>query len=764
MKKNKLQFCCKGIPAAKVCLSVILSWALMNACVSSRLLDENEYLYAGAKVKVHADKSVSGKSKVEGMLKEETYPLPNRRILGLPYKLWIYSVFASKKKKDNNYISTNYGERPVLLTDVPVDEVSQSLHTVLKANGFLDSRVKPEIIKTRFGKQQRKVLYNCYVEAPYIYRNITVDIPDSMISHLIDSVKEETMLHPNDRYNLPKLIDERERIDELLKTHGFFYFSPEYLIFKADSMRKTRQIDLSLQLKPDVDPKNLQQWFVNEVFVLDNSVRDSLTINDTVKYKGVTFLTGKLLKPKYFRHFILFTEGGLLTSDNYTITNKNLSKLAVFRYANMDAIPDTNSNSGNTVDINIDLTPNSLHNFRASAELVSKSNDFAGPGVELAYTNRNLFGGGEQLIVKTNGSAEAWLTKSGGDVVGNFNYEIGASAELRFPRFLLLKPSLISSRFIPDNIIRLESQYINQMQFYRMSFFRMLYGYRWAETVTRSHELNLIDITYQHMLKSTDEFNSLINVNPLLKQSFSDQFIVGTNYTYRYAIPDDDPRPVKTAFTGSLDLSGNFLYGIQSLAGKKGTQEEPLKFLGTTYAQYVKTTLDYRVYLDVSRKNRLATRIGAGLGLPVGNSGILPGIKQYYLGGANSIRAFKFRSVGPGAFAEEDNTTLINHSGEIMLLGNIENRYRFAKSFEWALFLDAGNIWLVKDDPLRTGAKFNSETFLKQIAIGWGTGLRYINQYFIIRIDVGFPLRSPNLVKKASDMDTVWNFAIGYPF
>jgi outer membrane protein assembly factor BamA len=730
------------------------------------LLDENEYLYAGAKVKVHADKSVSGKSIVEGMLKDETYPMPNRRIFGLPYKLWISSVFASKKKKDKNFISTTYGERPVLLTDVPVEEVSQSLHTVLKANGFLDSRVKHEIIKTRLGKKQRKVLYHCYVEAPYLLRNITVDIDDSLIKHLIDSVNEETMLHPNDRYNLNKLIDERERIDELLKTHGFYYFSPEYLIFKADSMRNTRQIDLSLQLKPGIDPKNHQQWFVNEIFVLDNSVKDSLTISDTVKYKGITFLTGKLLKPKYFRHFILFTEGGLLASDNYSITNKNLSKLAVFRYANMDAIPDTTSksNSRNTVDINIDLTPNSLHNFRASAELVSKSNDFAGPGVELAYTNRNLFGGGEQLIVKTNGSAEAWLSKSGKDVVGNFNYELGASAELRFPRFLLLKPSVISSRFIPDNIIRLESQYINQMQFYRMSFFRMLYGYRWAETVTRNHELNLIDITYQHMLKSTNVFDSLINVNPLLEQSFSDQFIVGTNYTYRYAIPDDDPRPVKTAFTGSLDLSGNLLYGIQSLAGKKGTSEEPLKFIGTTYAQYVKTTLDYRIYMDVSRKNRLATRLSAGLGLPVGNSGTLPGIKQYYLGGANSLRAFKFRSVGPGAFADSLNTVLINHSGEIMLLGNLENRYKFARSFEWAVFLDAGNIWLVKDDPLRTGARFNSRTFLKQIAIGWGTGLRYINQYFIIRIDVGFPLRSPNLVQKASDMKSVWNFAIGYPF
>lgn len=735
---------------------------LLSSCVSSKILKEDEYLYAGAKIKVHADKSVSGTSKLEGMLKDETYPIPNRRILGLPYKLWIYSIF-SKGEKDDNFLGTTYGERPVLLSDVAEEEVAQSLVTVLKANGFLDSRVKPEIVKTKFGKQQRKILYNCFVDPPYNLGNINVDIDDSLIVHLIDSVKEKSLLHTGDRYNLVKLKQERERIDVMLKSNGFFYFSPEFLIFHADSNQQTRQVDLSLDIKDGTYIKNMQPWYVNEVMVYDNSVKDSLTMDDTVKYKGVTFLTGKLLKPKYFRHFILFRDSGLLTTDNYSITNRNLSALSVFKYTNIDAIPDTNFR--NRVNVNIDLTPNSLNNFKASADLVSKSNDFAGPVAELVYTNRNLLGGGEQLTVRTYGSIEAWLSKSDDKVIGDFNYELGASAELKFPRFLIINPRVISSRFIPNNHIRLESRYINQMQYYQMSFFRMLYGYRWAESVFRNHELNLVDITYQHKLRSTILFDSIENKNPLLKQSFADQFIVGTNYTYRYEVPDNDPRKFRTAFTGAVDLSGNLLYGIQNLFGKKNTEDEPLKFLGTTYAQYVKTTVDYRMYWDVTRKNRIATRFSAGLGLPVGNSGILPGIKQYYLGGANSIRAYLFRSVGPGAYADSSKEArLINHSGEIMLLGNLENRFRIAKSFEWALFLDAGNIWLVKEDTLRTGAKFESGKFLKQLAVGWGTGLRYLNQYFIIRIDVGFPLHSPNQIQKASDMDTVWNFAIGYPF
>lgn len=736
---------------------------MSGSCIGTRLLQEDQYLFAGSKIKIHADEAVSGKSKLEGLLRDETYPLPNRRVLGLPYKLWIYSVFSKKNKKSNSFIANTYGERPVLLSDVPVDEVSGSLHTVLKANGYLDSRVSSEVIKTRFGKKQRKVLYHCYVEPAYHLRNISVDIPDSMIVFLIDSVSDKTLLHPGNQYNLVKLNQERERIDAVLKNKGYYFFSPDFLYYLADSAVGNRQIDLTMIIKQDVDAKNLQPWYIDNVTVLDNSMRDSLTMNDTVNYRGVTFLTGKLLKPKLIRHFILFGKGKLLTTENYSITNRNLASLNAFKYTNLKAVVD--SGFEDRVDINIELTPNSRNNFRASADLISKSNDFAGPAVELGYTNRNLLGGGEELTIKTMGNIEAWLQKTDQQVVGNKNFELGASAELKFPRFLFFDPALISSRFIPSNHIRIDTRYTNQMKFYRMSFVRLLYGYRWSETISRSHELNIIDVTYQHVLGQTFIFDSLVNRNPLLKQSYSDQFMVGTNYTYRYAVPDNDPRRFKTAFTAALDVSGNLLHGIQTLLGKKGTTEEPLTFLGTTYSQYVKTTVDYRMYLDVSRKNRIATRISAGVGLPVGNSGTLPGIKQYFLGGANSIRAFRFRSVGPGAYGDSSKiNVLINHSGEIMLLANIENRLKIAKSFEWALFLDAGNIWLVKDDPLRTGARFNRSTFLRQLAIGWGTGLRYLNQYFIIRIDAGFPLYSPNPIRKASDMNTVWNFAIGYPF
>ncbi|NJK95727.1 MAG: BamA/TamA family outer membrane protein [Bacteroidales bacterium] len=614
------------------------------------------------------------------------------------------------------------------------------------------------------GKQQRKVVYHCYVEPPYFIDKVEIDITDSTMLFYIDSLKNESLVKTGDQYNLEKLKEERVRIDKILKNKGYFYFSPDYLLFRGDTINKGRKMDLHLTIKSGIDKPVLKAWNVNNIKVIDNSVTDSITRMDAVKYKGVSFFTGNYFKPKHLRHLLLFDEGELLTTDNYRITNKNISSLAAFKYASLDVSRD--SSRPNFANVTVNLTPNELLNFKSEVNLVAKSNDFAGPGAEVSLTNRNLLGGGEQLIIKANSSIEAWLSKKDDQFLGNYNYELGASAELRFPRFLLLNPSLVSAKYVPNNSIMLESRFINQMQFYKMSFFRLLYGYHWAESAFRNHELNIIDITFQHLLNSTTKFNNMLAENSLLEQSFSDQFLIGTNYTYRYGVPDNDPRRFKTAFTGSLDVAGNLLYGIQRISGKKETEAEPLKFLGTAYAQYVKTTVDYRMYLDISRKDRLAARIGAGIGLPVGNSGALPGIKQYYLGGANNLRAFRFRSVGPGAYAKENasDEALINHSGEIMLLANLENRFKLSRMFEWALFLDAGNIWLASEDIERIGAEFNADTFLKQLAIGWGTGIRYLNPYFIIRVDVGFPLHSPKRISAASDKDAVFHFAIGYPF
>lgn len=733
-------------------------YLLLNGCVSSRLLKKNEYTYGGAKIKIESDTAIHKKGKLASMLKDQTYPLPNNKTLGLPIKLWIYSLFG------NSFIGNNYGERPVLLKDVPMEDVAASLHTVLKANGYLESRVETKVKKGGLFKYERKIEYTAYVHSPFFLRNITTNFPDSALSFIVDSIKDKSLIQSGDQYNLVRLKDERERIDKELKNKGYYYFSPNFLYYVADSSVGNRHIDLSLQIQEGVNPSNLRPWTIENVTVIDNQVADTASNDDVVHFKGSDFITSKKVKPKKIRHFILYQPGGLLTSDNYNLTNRNLSAIGAFLYVNTDAIPDTINNKTSVV---ITLTPHKRHNIKLDAEMVSKSNNFAGPNVSVSYINRNMFGGSEQFTFRINGGVEAWLSQRDTRMLGEFNYEFGSMSELRFPRFLFFNPSLFSGRYIPSNHIRADARFVNQAQYYKMWFANAGYGFRWTETSNKHHEFNLIDMTFQHTLQRTTQYDSMVNLNPLLKESYADQFMFGSNYTYQYTVPANDRRIIRTAFTGSLEGSGNLLYGIQKLFGMKKPEGEPRKFLGAIYSQYVRINTDFRVYVKLLPSNTLATRLSFGLGIPMGNSKTLPALKQFYLGGANTLRAFPFRSVGPGAYAAisgNNQFVLLNHTGELQLMGNIENRWKFAKRLELALFLDAGNIWLLKDDPLRENAQFKSNLFLKQLAVGWGYGLRYLNEFFIIRVDVGVPLYLPNTIEKISDKKAIFNFAIGYPF
>ncbi len=749
----------------KSTLLFLLILIIATSCVGSRVLKLDQSLYLGAEVKLHSDTTIEGKKKLAGQLNDQLYPLPNSTILGIPVKLMIYSRFGrnGKSKGLGRYIGDNYVEKPVIIADVPIDEVSGSVQTILKANGYLDATVEAEKKNLKFRKKSKKIIYHCYLHAPYHLKNITIAIADTDVSNLISLQSKKSLIHPGDQYNLVNLKEERERLNLIFKNNGYFYFSPDHLIYLADSSIGSRQINLTMTLRKGVDSTFFNPWFVNDVLLKDLSLGDSVS-GDTVNYKRVNFLTSKQFSPKLLKPLLLLNPGDLLTYDRYSITNKNISSLSAFKYTNIETIPD--SLHVNHLSVLISVTPNKRKHFSAEANMVSKSNHFAGPGIVLSQLNRNLFGGGEDFLIKISGNVEAWLSKDSSQTVGNFNYELRSSAELNVPRFWMIKRSIFSPRFIPYTHLKADARYINQMQFYRMSFFRLSYGYHWNETSSKHHELNLADVTFQHRLRSTHYFDSLVNINTLLQQSFADQFIVGTNYSYQYSLPRTDPRTLKTALAFSIETAGNIINAVEHLAGRRKTGDEPLHFLGAAYAQYIRTSIDYRVYLKLTRSDELALRINTGIGIPYGNSRTLPNIKQFFLGGANSLRAFRFRSIGPGAYAT-DNTgdaIFVNHTGDLQLQASIENRLKVSKHFELALFIDAGNIWLMSNDPLRPNGQFKKETFYKQLAVGWGYGVRYLNEFFIIRLDVGVPLYSPNPMEKVSVLKPILNFAFGYPF
>jgi hypothetical protein len=418
--------------------------------------------------------------------------------------------------------------------------------------------------------------------------------------------------------------------------------------------------------------------------------------------------------------------------------------------------------------VDINLLSGKSKTFQAEVDIVSKSTNFIGPAIVLSHTNHNLLHGGEQLTFKIGGSIEGWLKKNdAGETLGAYNYELNTTDELNIPRFLLINQALFPPRFIPYTNFTLQLRLVKQVQYYKMAVFRGSLGYRWNESNIRHHELNLADISFQHLFQTTIRFDSLIIKNSLLKRSFEDQFIIGSNYTYRYSLPQTDPRRIKTAFTGTIDVAGNTLHSIQKLLGiKTNPRDSTYHIFGTVYSQYAKLTLDFRSYFSVGRSDKIAIRALAGIGIPLGNSTILPNLKQYFVGGANSIRAFQPRTIGPGNYYPADSSrALLDQTGDIALQGNIEYRLHMSKILELALFFDAGNIWVARKDPERPGAQFNFNSFYNQLAEGWGFGIRYLNQYFIIRVDVGYPLKLPGAAARIGNWrKAVINLAIGYPF
>lgn len=730
-----------------------------SSCITNAVLNKGQQLYTGAIIKIYSDTTIEDKGKVKGKLKSNAYPLPNTKFAGLPVRMWVFQIMGEPKKRKGlkYYLKYQYGEPPVLLQSVPIEDVTKSMHDLLKANGFLDSKVTSNPKKTWPGTKKYKIVYNCFLKPPYHINEITNAINDTGIYRLSWLEPKKTLIHPGDRYSLDALKGERERINTIAKRNGYFYFSDQFILFKADSVTVPgKKINLTMQLKDGIDPINLNPWYVNSVLVREKRSNDSVP-EDTTVIRGVTFSSGKTFRPKVLRRFILFSKDELLTSINYNASVKNLSSITAFEFTNMDFGQNMDNN---TVDITIDMVPYKRNNLQAGVNMVTKTNDFAGPGAEVRYLNRNLLKGAEQFTVKVNAGIEGWITRDTVQTIGNYNYDLGTSVELNVPRLLLVNASLLSPWYVPYTNFTLEMKYINQMRFYRMSVFRASYGYRWSETEQKKHSLNLADISYQRISARTARFIALSKPGSLLASSFANQFMIGTNYSYQNMPADNDPRQFKIGFIGFIESAGHLIYALQRLTGTKKGTDSVYNFLGSPYSEYIKTSIDARFYYNISKGNKLATRIYAGIGIPMGNSGILPNFKQYFAGGSNSVRAFKPRTLGPGTYVPQ-NVEYPNQTGDIRLEYNIEDRIKLAKQLELALFLDVGNIWLARPDPDRPGSQFSFDNFFNQLAVGWGWGLRYLNQFFILRVDVGYPINVPNPV---IEKNSVLNLAIGYPF
>ncbi len=769
------------VSRARKIISLLLMAVLLSSCLSTRTLSGDEVLYAKGKVQVKTIGNVDDKGDVKNNLKD-ALPASNKKTFGLQLRLWAYSLIKNPKKDHGlwHWLKYKYGEKPVLLNSINEDQVSNVMINRLKNTGHFRAEMTTRIKHRWYNDKKAVVVFNASIKPAYMIKSLQYPKGPSVLDSLIRKSSDKSFIEPGKQYDLTLLEDERNRINDYLRNQGFFYFSPDMLLFRADTSAIPEKVMMQLTVKPGAPPSALIPYRINKVFIYPSysELTSDTLVHDTLKYEDYNIIgNSAYINPSLLARSVFLRKGDLYSYENHTLTLKMMSELGLFRFSNIRF--EQTPNTRGLLNTYIYLTPREKRYLRAEFGVENKSTDFTGPLLKTSLTNRNVFGGAENFSLNADLGIESQFSAIPSTYLGKFSYKANIHASYEVPGFLT--PFTFSShnyKYLPRTSADLGISFLKRIEYYSLNSVNADFGYKWKETEGKTHDLNLISLNYQHVVKSTPQFDTILLDNSLLARSYEDQFLFGANYNYIFSTQNQLRRRTLFYFNGNIDLGGNLLGLTQSLIeGRKPTVDSPLKILGTKYAQYTRFLADFRTHTKVLYTNTLATRLVIGVGIPYGNSDALPYIKQFFAGGSNSIRAFPARSIGPGNFNpnRESQAVFVDQTGDIRLEANLELRFPIAGSFKAAIFADAGNVWLYNYDPKRPGGQFSFNSFLRQSALGTGLGIRYVSSFLVIRLDAGYPLYIPYLQpaaerwvfntpsKNLQGFPTL-NFAIGYPF
>src|ERR1035437_1977398 len=627
----------------------ILVCLLIAACSGTRNLPKGDKLYTGAEIILESAEKIN-KKPIKTVAEAGVRPAPNKKILGMRPKLWMYNTAGENPKSKIKKWMKRIGEAPVLMRNVKPGVTSEIIDARLFNIGIFKSFTESKIVEK---KRTFKVIYKSHVHKPFVVKELTYAISDDSISRLIIADKGKSIIKPGEDYNLDKLKIERIRIDALLKNNGYFYFNPDYLLFKADTSNVNRNVSFKLTLKDTFPQKAITVYRINNVYINQNySLNESRTntSKDTVRYENVVFVgkeTQMKIKPKVIYESIYLREHEIFSRQNHVITLNRLMSMGNFKLVQVN-FSDTDTKSTGLLDVNILLTPLPKHTFTAGIDLVSKSNNFMGPRMNLSFLNRNTFKGAELLSLSLAGSFESQLSGSNKSL---FSYAWNPQVELTYPRFLLpfnLKKT--SSIYIPKTHFLLSYNYLKRVSYFDMRTFQFVFGYKWKENILKEHELNPIDVSYTPVGSRSAAFDPLVGRNPFLQKSYEEKFIAGGSYSFTYNEQVIPGKKVQSYVHLNSELAGNLFSLARVISGSKVSAENPATIAGSVYSQFAKLSIDYRVYYNFKDNNKLAIRLFAGVAKSYGNSSVLPYSKQFFSGGPNSIRAFHINSLGPGTY------------------------------------------------------------------------------------------------------------------
>lgn len=773
---NKFHIYCKYLLVSGMASTVV-------SCSNTRFLKEGQMLYTGAKVKIEND-TISKKEKkdLQTALEESLTPKPNSTFLGMRPKLYFYNI-AKEPKKDkgfNYWLKYKIGEKPVLLGDVDREFNKNIIENYSENKGYFNAKASYDTVSKN---KKAQVIYTLRPGSRYLIDGVKFQKDSTLVNQEIQGLTKRTFLKNGKPFDLDVIKAERERIDNGLKERGFYYFHPDNIIVQADStVSKNHKVELNVKLKDNTPDLATQQFGIDKVIVFPNyNIQDvkegkysiPMDKDSLSKYAFDDIYVidpQHKFKPKIFDRALYFKKGDLYNRSNHNLTLNRLISLGVFKFVKNEFI--VSDSLSHKFDAYYLLTPRQIQSLRLEALGRTNSANYAGSELNLNWTHRNFFRGAEQFKAAIFGAFDFQM---GGSQDANNIFRAGANAQLSIPRIVAPFRFHSSSEFVPRTNITLGYEFQNRTKYYTLNNFTASFGYLWKENARKEHELKVIDITLVSPANVTEEYKIKSAENPAMQRIVDRQLIFGPTYSFTYT-NTMLPKTNTVYYKGTLDLAGN-ITGLATGADVKKDKEK--KIFGIPFSQYVKIENDFRFYHKFTEKSSLATRFIGGIAYPYGNSEFIPFSKQFFSGGSNSIRAFRARTLGPGSFDPRtlEPGTYFDQSGDIKLELNAEYRANLYKFLNAAVFVDAGNIWLLHDDKDRPGAKF-SKDFLNEIAVGAGVGLRLDFSILILRLDLAMPLRVPYYQKgdrwafdKINFGDSSWrkdnlvlNIAIGYPF
>lgn len=755
---------------------LVLMCLLIISCSGTRHLPKGEKLYTGADIKFESTEKMNTRT-IKAVVAASVRPAPNKSYLGMRPKLMMYMAAGENPKSKLKKWLKKTGEAPILISSIKPDVSAQIIDASLFNAGIFRSFTESKIIEKKY---TARVIYTSHIHKPYTIKEFIYVLSDDSLSRIVLSEKKKSLIKPRSPYSLDLLKTERLRIEALLKNNGYFYFIPDYLLFKADTSVVDKTISLRLTLKDDVPKNALTVYRIRKVTVDQSYSLTRRTTENTSDSTRTKKRSGKATKPKIrpevIQRSVYLRKGEIYSRQNHNITLNRLMSMGNFKFVQVK-FSDSDTVPSGFLDVSILMTTMPEHTFRAEIELVSKSNNYLGPRLNTSFLNRNTFRGAELLNLSLATSFEAQLS---GKSKNLFSYSFNPQMELYFPRFLVpfkLKPG--NSIYIPRTRFSLGYTFLKRVDYFDMRTLQFIYGFKWKNDIRKEQEFNPINISYTTVGNKSDAFNKLLEANPFLNKSYEEKFIAGGNYSFTY---NEQVLPLKKMqyfFQLMAETTGNVFSLAKIISGEKISPDSPLKIAGSNYSQYARLSVDGRFYYNFKDQNKLAMRFFAGTANPYGNSSMMPYSKQFFSGGPNSLRAFQINSVGPGTYHQNvDSLGILQLGGDVKLEMNAEYRFGIYRFVKGALFADAGNVWLQKSNPSTMGTAFAFSSFMKELAVGAGVGIRIDVSFFILRFDLAIPLRKPWLednhrwvINQIDFGSSVWrqnnlvlNIAIGYPF